>query len=210
MLDAVQQQISMVQKIQKINENPRLQIVEVPEIQMFDDTQTSESLGAAPVVCQVAQVENVEVIEIGVPLPAESAPPMSFTAPVLQVLPVVVEYIQPVPVAEHAEPAPAHAVTFARAAPVVECAAPSASCHVCNASACGHIRGVSVASHVHGGSTSGHLCDGSASSGQRDALGCTRSIHRDIRRPRSSGYPSRDVFTATSRIVLPTIARDRV
>ena len=65
MLDAVQRQISMVQKIQKIMENPRLQIVEqiveVWEIQMFDDTQTSESLGIAP-VRQVA-VENVEVIE---------------------------------------------------------------------------------------------------------------------------------------------------
>ena len=125
MLDAVQRQVSMVQKIQKITKNPRLQIVEqiveVPEIQMFDDTQTSESLGIAP-VRQVAQVENVEVIEIG-------APPMSVTAPVLEVPPVVVEYTQPVSVAEYVEPAPAHAVTFAHAAPppAVTCAAPASA-----------------------------------------------------------------------------------
>ena len=130
MLDAVQRQVSMVQKIQKIIKNPRLQIVEqiveVPEIQMFDDTQTSESLGIAP-VRQVAQVENVEVIEIGALLPAESAPPMSVTAPALEVPPVVVEYTQPVSVAEYVEPAPAHAVTFAHAAPppAVTCVAPA-------------------------------------------------------------------------------------
>ena len=118
----------MVQKIQNIMENPRLQIVEqiveVPEVQMFDDTQTSESLGIAP-VRQVAQVENSEIIEIGAPRPAKSAPPMSVTAPVLEVPPVVVFYIQPVPVEEYVESAPAHAVTCAHAAPVVEYAAPA-------------------------------------------------------------------------------------
>ena len=113
MLDAVQRQISMVQKIQKVMENPRLQIVEqivgVSEIQVFDDTQTSESLGIAP-VRQVA-VENVEVIEIGAPLPAESAPPLSVTHACAA---LVLEYAAPAPAVTCA--APALAVTYAASA----------------------------------------------------------------------------------------------
>merc|ERR1712064_129760 len=66
---------------------PQLQvvekIVEIPEIQTVQGTQTSESLGTAP-VRQVAPAEIVEVVEIGAPLPAESAPPMFVTAPVLE------------------------------------------------------------------------------------------------------------------------------
>ena len=69
----------MVQKIQKIIENLQLQIVEqiveVPEVQMVEDTQTSESLDIAP-VHQMTQAENVEVLEIGAPLPAKSVPPI--------------------------------------------------------------------------------------------------------------------------------------
>merc|ERR1712064_178886 len=93
-----QRQIPMVQTVQKTVEIPQLQyidkvvdvpvvqivekIVEVPEIQTVQGTQTSESLGTAP-VRQVAQAEIVEVVEMGAPLPAESAPPMFVTAPVL-------------------------------------------------------------------------------------------------------------------------------
>ena len=95
MLDAVQRQVSMVQKILKIIENLQLQIVEqiveVLEVQMVGDTQTSESLGIAP-VHQMTQAENVEVVEIGAPLPAKSVPPIFVTAPVLEDPPVVVEY----------------------------------------------------------------------------------------------------------------------
>ena len=53
------------------------QIVEqnfkIPQIQIVQGTQTSESLGTA-LVRQVAQAEIVEVVEIGAPLLAESGP----------------------------------------------------------------------------------------------------------------------------------------
>ena len=140
MLDAVQRQVSIVQKIQKVIETsqwqfsnkidempvavqrqtpmvqtvqktmripqqqcidkvvddpvvhvPQVQIVgkidEIPEIQTGVGTQTSESFGAAP-VSQAAQVENVEAVEIGALIPAESGPPMFVKAPVLEI-PVV-------------------------------------------------------------------------------------------------------------------------
>merc|ERR1711945_75660 len=102
-----QRQIPMVQTVQKTIEIPQMQYidkvvdvpvvqvmqvpqvqvvektVEIPEIQTVQGTQTSESLGTAP-VRQVAQAEIVEVVEMGAPLPAESAPPMFVTAPVLE------------------------------------------------------------------------------------------------------------------------------
>merc|ERR1712064_91906 len=65
-------------------------------------------------VRQVAQAEIVEVVEMGAPLPAESAPPIFVTAPVLEAPPAVVEYVQPAPVVEYVAPAP----TVAYAAPV--------------------------------------------------------------------------------------------
>ena len=78
-----------MQVVEKTVDIPQLQIVEqiveVPEVQMVEDTQTSESLGIAP-VRQTTQAENVEVVEIGAPLPTESSPPIFFTAPVLEVL----------------------------------------------------------------------------------------------------------------------------
>merc|ERR1712107_706044 len=138
-----QRQIPMVQTVQKTIEIPQLQyidkvvdvpvvqvvqvprlqvvekIVEVPEIQTVQGTQTSESLGTAP-VRQVAQAEIVEVVEMGAPLPAESAPPMFVTAPVLEAPPAVVEYVQPAPVVEYVAPAPAVTFAHATAAPVVE------------------------------------------------------------------------------------------
>ena len=128
----VQRQVSMVQKIEKIMEVPQMQvrektvegpqlqiveqIVKVPEIQKIQ-AQTSEILGTAPVVCQVAQAEPVEVVEIGAPLLAESASSLSVTAPVMEIPPVVVESMQLDPVAEYVALAPA--VTYAAAAPTV-------------------------------------------------------------------------------------------
>ena len=41
--------------------------------------------------------ETVEVVEVGSPLPTVSAPPMSVTAPVVDVPPVVVEDDRPAP-----------------------------------------------------------------------------------------------------------------
>ena len=121
----VPRQVSMVPKSQKTIEIPPLQkTVETPETQMIQSTHTSESLGNAP-VHQVAQGEIVEAVEIEVPLPAESASLMSVTEPVLEVPPVVVEYMQPVPVAEYVEPAPAHAATCAHAASIVEYMTPA-------------------------------------------------------------------------------------
>merc|ERR1712209_380195 len=65
-----QRQIPMVQTVEKTVEIPQLQIVEkiveIPEIQTVQGTQTSESLGTAP-VRQVAPAEIVEVVEIGAP-----------------------------------------------------------------------------------------------------------------------------------------------
>merc|ERR1712135_264711 len=104
-------QVPQVQVVEKTVEIPQLQIVEkiveIPEIQTVQGTQTSESLGTAP-VRQVAQAEIVEVVEIGAPLPAESAPPMFVTAPVLEAPPApVVEYVAPAPAVTYAPVAPA-------------------------------------------------------------------------------------------------------
>ena len=71
--------------------------IEIQEIQMVRDTQTSESLGTAP-VRQVEQAEIVAAVEVGVPLPAESASPMFVKAPVLEAPPVVAGHVQPTPV----------------------------------------------------------------------------------------------------------------
>ena len=60
----------------------------------FLGTQTSESVGTAP-VRQVAQAEIVEAVEIGVPPSAESASPMFGKAPVLEAPPVAVGHVQP-------------------------------------------------------------------------------------------------------------------
>ena len=114
-------QVPQVQVVEKTIEIPQLQIieksVEIPEIQTVQCTQTSESLGTAP-VREVAPAEIVEVVELGPPLPAESAPPMFATAPAVELPPVVVEYIQPTPVDEYVAPAPA--VTYAAPDPVVK------------------------------------------------------------------------------------------
>ena len=64
----------------------------------------------------MTQAEIGEVIEIGAPIPAESASPIFVTAPVLENSP------QPVPAAYVA---PARAITYAHAAPVVEFVIPA-------------------------------------------------------------------------------------
>ena len=83
---------SQMQIAEKTSEISLLQIVkktvETPEVQTVRCTQTSESLGNAP-VCRSTQAEIVEAVEIEVPLPAESASPMSVTEPVLEVPPIV-------------------------------------------------------------------------------------------------------------------------
>ena len=88
------------------------------QIQTVQGTHTSESLGTSP----VRHVQLAEV-PLGPPLTAEPAPPMLVTAPVVDVLPVVVEYVQPAPVIDYVVPAPA--VTCAELAPVVENIAPA-------------------------------------------------------------------------------------
>ena len=57
-------------------------------VETCQSTQTSESLGTLP-VCQSTQAEIVEAVEIKVPLPADSASPMSVTEPVLEIPPIV-------------------------------------------------------------------------------------------------------------------------
>ena len=86
-------QVPQVQVIEKI--------VEIPDVQMDQGTRTSESLGTAPARRVVA----------------ESAPPTSVTAHVIDMPPVVMEDAQPVPVGEYVAPAPV--VTYAVMAPVV-------------------------------------------------------------------------------------------
>ena len=81
---------------------PHVQIVkktvETPEVQTVRCTQTSESLGNAP-VCRSTQAEIVEAVEIGAISPTESARLMFVTTPVLETPPVVAEYVQLAPAA---------------------------------------------------------------------------------------------------------------
>ena len=58
-------------------------IVVIPESRTVQDTQTSESVNTA-FVRHVTQAEMVHVVEIGAPLPGESASPTSVTAPVVK------------------------------------------------------------------------------------------------------------------------------
>ena len=75
----MQRQNHMVQTVQMPMETPQLQIIEkateTTETQTIQDTQTSQSLGTAP-VCRVAQTRAVKVVKIETPLHAESASPM--------------------------------------------------------------------------------------------------------------------------------------
>ena len=97
-------------------------IVEIPEVPLALTAQTSESLGTTS-VCQMKPARIVDVVGLGPPLPADSAPPMCVTTPVVEAPSVVLEHVQPVLVAEYA--APASAMTFAGQASVVDCIAPA-------------------------------------------------------------------------------------
>ena len=81
----MQRQNHMVQTVQMPMETPQLQIIEktteTTKTQTIQGTQTSESLGTAP-VCRVAQARAVKVVKIETPLPAESASPMFVSTPV--------------------------------------------------------------------------------------------------------------------------------
>ena len=111
-------QVPQVQVMETTVEIPQLhvveKIVEIFQFQTVQSSQTFESLGTAP-VCQLTQAEIVEAVEIGAPLLAEAGPPIFVTAPVLEVPPVDVE--QPVLAAEYV--APARAITYVHAVPVV-------------------------------------------------------------------------------------------
>ena len=98
------------------------QIVEIPDTQTAQGTQTFESLGTAP-ARRVDLAETVEVMEFAPPLPAESTAPACVTAHVVDVPLVVMEDAQPTPVDEHSAPAPV--VDHAALAPVVENIAPT-------------------------------------------------------------------------------------
>ena len=91
---------SQMQIVEKTAEIPLLQIVkktvETPEVQTVRCTQTSESLGNAP-VCRSTQAEIVEAVEIGAIPPTKSARLMFVTTPVLETPPVVAEYVQLAP-----------------------------------------------------------------------------------------------------------------
>ena len=79
-------------------ETPQLQIVG----EIVRDTQTSDSLGTAP-VRQGVQAEVGEVVEIRAPFPTESASPVFVTTPVLEVPPIVVDVTVPQAVEELVE-----------------------------------------------------------------------------------------------------------
>ena len=110
--------VEILKIIKKTVEGPQLQIVEktakTPETQTIQGTRTFESMGTATAR---------QVVEIEASLPAESASPIFDTAPVLEVPPVSVEHIQPVPATEYM--APARTITDAHANPIVEYVAPA-------------------------------------------------------------------------------------
>ena len=88
-------------------------IVEIPEF-----------LSGAPKLprVSVSPAELVEVVELGPPFPAESAPPLFVMALVVNAPSVVVKYVQPPPVVEYVAPAP---VAYAAPAPVPKHPAPA-------------------------------------------------------------------------------------
>ena len=93
-----QRQNHMVQTVQMPMETPQLQIVG----EIVRNTQTSDSLGTAP-VRQGVQAEIGEVVEIRAPFPTESASPVFVTTPVLEVPPIVVDVTVPQAVEELVE-----------------------------------------------------------------------------------------------------------
>ena len=81
--------VPQVPIVEKTIEIPQLQIVEkiveIPELRTIQGTQTSESLGTAP-VRHAAPAELVDMVELGPPSSAVSTPPVFVTAPMVEAL----------------------------------------------------------------------------------------------------------------------------
>ena len=80
-------QVPQVQVVVETVQIPELPFVEktvlIPESGTVKDTQTSESVNTA-FVRHVTQAEMIDVVEVGAPLPGESASPTSVTVPVVK------------------------------------------------------------------------------------------------------------------------------
>ena len=102
---------------------PQLQFkegnVEIPENRFDQGLKVSDSLGTAP-GRNATLSEIVEVVKLESPLPAESASPMFVTAPVVEVAPDMVEYIQFASVAEYVAPVQTETADFVTPTPVFE------------------------------------------------------------------------------------------
>ena len=102
---------------------PQLQFkegnVEIPENRFDQGLTVTDSLGTAP-GRNVTFSEIVEVVKLESPLPAESATPMFVTAPVVEVAPDMVEYIQSASVAEYFAPVQTETADFVTPTPVFE------------------------------------------------------------------------------------------
>ena len=120
MVDVPVAQVVQVLQVRDTQSQTTEKIIEIPEIQTIQSTRTSEVLGTAR-GRRVFFSEVVEVVELGPPLLAESAPPMFVTATVIEAPLVVMEYVQFAPVPEYVTPASATpAVTYAAPALVAE------------------------------------------------------------------------------------------
>ena len=91
-----------------------VQVVQVPHLQIIKTVETLVSLFSSRHpnlhefgTCPVRRMKPVEMVEVGPPLSADSAPPMFVTTPMVAAPLVVVEDVQPGPMVEHAVPAPA-------------------------------------------------------------------------------------------------------
>ena len=100
---------------------PQLQItekvVEIPEI-WPGHTNFREFESCLPFAVFFFLADTVEMVELELPLPADPAPPLRETTPVVDAPPVEVELVSPAPVVEPVAPAPA--VSYAAPAPVAE------------------------------------------------------------------------------------------
>ena len=95
--------VPQVPIVEKTIEIPQLQIVEkiveIPELHAIQGTQTSESLGSAP-VRHAAPAELVDTVELEPPSSALSTLPVFVTAPMVEAASFVAEYVQPAQVGD--------------------------------------------------------------------------------------------------------------
>ena len=95
--------VPQVPIVEKTTEIPQLQIVvkivEIPELRAIQGTQTSESLGTAP-VRHAAPAELVDTVELGPPSSFSSTLLVFVTAPMVEAASIVAEYVQPVQVGD--------------------------------------------------------------------------------------------------------------